>query len=102
VKADVTGSIRAYRTEDRAGLAACILELQDFERALEPDRVDGARDHVNCKRMCRDRQNLSFVIRPLKGASGICWWIRSASHFPTMSRRRTCTIPKEREDSLVD
>ena len=42
MKPDVSGSIRAYRREDRAGLAACIVELQEFERVLEPDRVDGA------------------------------------------------------------
>ena len=42
MKPDVSGRIRAYRSEDRAGLAACILELQEFERTLESDRVDGA------------------------------------------------------------
>jgi ribosomal protein S18 acetylase RimI-like enzyme len=34
-------SIRAYEPSDQAGLATCILELQNFERALEPDRVEG-------------------------------------------------------------
>jgi len=34
--------IRAYQPEDNERLAACILELQNVERTLEPDRVEGA------------------------------------------------------------
>ncbi len=30
-------TIRKYRTEDRESVLACIIYLQDFERALEPD-----------------------------------------------------------------
>jgi GNAT superfamily N-acetyltransferase len=33
--------IRAYQPEDQAQVEQCIIELQDFERALEPDRVEG-------------------------------------------------------------
>lgn len=35
--------VRAYRPEDLDRVKQCIIELQDFERVLEPDRVEGER-----------------------------------------------------------
>ena len=34
-------TVRAYRSEDQGGVKQCIIELQEFERLLEPDRVEG-------------------------------------------------------------
>lgn len=34
--------IRAYQPADQGQVERCIIELQDFERALEDDRVEGA------------------------------------------------------------
>jgi ribosomal protein S18 acetylase RimI-like enzyme len=39
--ARVDANIREYQSRDQDGLEACILELQNFERTLEPDRVEG-------------------------------------------------------------
>ncbi len=33
--------VRVYRSEDQDSVKRCIVELQNFERALEPDRVEG-------------------------------------------------------------
>jgi ribosomal protein S18 acetylase RimI-like enzyme len=35
--------VRSYRAEDQDRVKRCIVELQEFERALEPDRVEGER-----------------------------------------------------------
>jgi len=35
--------VRTYRPEDQDRVKRCIIELQDFERVLEPDRVEGER-----------------------------------------------------------
>jgi ribosomal protein S18 acetylase RimI-like enzyme len=35
--------IRAYQASDQERLADCVLELQNVERALEPNRVEGTR-----------------------------------------------------------
>src|SRR5262245_935041 len=34
-------TIRLYRPEDAAGVEQCLIELQDFERTLESNRVEG-------------------------------------------------------------
>jgi ribosomal protein S18 acetylase RimI-like enzyme len=34
-------TVRAYRSEDQDRVKQCIIELQEFERALEPDRIEG-------------------------------------------------------------
>lgn len=34
-------TIREYKQEDAAQVEQCVIELQDFERALEPDCVEG-------------------------------------------------------------
>jgi ribosomal protein S18 acetylase RimI-like enzyme len=54
-------SIRAYQSEDQERLEACILELQNFEHALEPDRVEGARI------VARNREDLLAIIRQNRG-----------------------------------
>lgn len=53
--------IRAYQAEDQEGLEACILELQNFERSLEPDRVEGAQMVV------RNREELLAIVRQNRG-----------------------------------
>lgn len=35
--------VRVYRSEDQDSVKRCIVELQNFERALESDRVEGER-----------------------------------------------------------
>jgi ribosomal protein S18 acetylase RimI-like enzyme len=57
-------TVRTYRPEDQDRVKHCIIELQDFERVLEPDRVEGERvveryfrelqeaHHHNTGRMC--------------------------------------------------
>jgi GNAT superfamily N-acetyltransferase len=54
-------SIRAYQAEDQECLEACILELQNFERTLEPDRVEGAQMVV------RNREELLAMVRQNRG-----------------------------------
>jgi ribosomal protein S18 acetylase RimI-like enzyme len=34
-------TIRLYRPEDTAGVEQCLIELQDFERSIESNRVEG-------------------------------------------------------------
>jgi ribosomal protein S18 acetylase RimI-like enzyme len=53
--------IREYQSEDQEGLEACILELQNFEHALEPDRVEGARI------VTRNREDLLALVRQNQG-----------------------------------
>lgn len=53
--------IRAYKSEDQERLEACILELQNFERTLEPDRVEGAQMVV------RHREELLAIVRQNRG-----------------------------------
>ena len=35
--------VRTYQTEDKKCVKQCIIELQNFERALESDRIEGTR-----------------------------------------------------------
>lgn len=53
--------IRAYRSSDQKRLADCILELQNVERALEPDRVEGARI------VTRNLEELLTIVRQNRG-----------------------------------
>lgn len=53
--------IREYRSEDQDRLEACILELQNFERTLEPDRVEGA------QMVARNREELVAIVRQNRG-----------------------------------
>ena len=53
--------IREYQSEDQERLEACILELQNFEHALEPDRVEGARI------VARNREELLAIVRQNRG-----------------------------------
>jgi len=54
-------SIRAYQSEDQDRLEACILDLQNFERTLEPDRVEGA------QMVARNREELLAIVRQNRG-----------------------------------
>ena len=36
-------NIREYKDEDRTSVLKCIVELQEFEKAFEPDRIEGAK-----------------------------------------------------------
>ncbi len=54
-------SIRAYQSEDQDRLEAFILELQNFERTLEPDRVEGA------QMVARNREELLAIVRQNRG-----------------------------------
>src|SRR5215467_11790170 len=53
--------IRAYQAEDQDRLEACILELQNFERTLEPDRVEGVQI------VARKREELLAIVRQNRG-----------------------------------
>ena len=53
--------IRAYQSEDQDRLEACILELQNFERTLEPDRVEGVQI------VARKREELLAIVRQNRG-----------------------------------
>lgn len=53
--------IREYQSEDQERLEACILELQNFERTLEPDRVEGAR------MVARNREDLLAIVGQNRG-----------------------------------
>ena len=53
--------IRVYQPQDQERLEACILELQNFERTLEPDRVEGAR------MVARNREELLAIVRQNRG-----------------------------------
>jgi GNAT superfamily N-acetyltransferase len=53
--------IRAYQSEDQERLEACILELQNFEQTLEPDRVEGAQI------VGRNREELLAIVRQNRG-----------------------------------
>jgi ribosomal protein S18 acetylase RimI-like enzyme len=53
--------IREYQSEDQERLEACILELQNFEHALEPDRVEGTRI------VARNREDLLAIVRQNRG-----------------------------------
>jgi hypothetical protein len=53
--------IRAYQSEDQERLEACILELQNFEHVLEPDRVEGTRI------VARNREDLLAIVRQNRG-----------------------------------
>lgn len=53
--------IRAYQSEDQEYLEACILELQNFERTLELDRVEGA------QMVARNREELLTIMRQNRG-----------------------------------
>ena len=54
-------SIRAYQSEDQDRLEACILELQNFERTLEPDRIEGAQI------VARNREELVAIVHQNRG-----------------------------------
>ena len=54
-------SSRAYQSEDQDRLEACILDLQNFERTLEPDRIEGAQI------VARNREELVVIVHQNRG-----------------------------------
>lgn len=72
--------IRAYKPEDRADVENCIIELQDFERSIEPDRVEGISiakrylsDLIN---ECRQKTGQLFVAEVNGKVAGFtCVWL---------------------------
>jgi len=54
-------STRAYQSEDQDRLEACILDLQNFERTLEPDRIEGA------QMVARNREELVAIVHQNRG-----------------------------------
>jgi GNAT superfamily N-acetyltransferase len=59
--AHVNANIRAYQSRDQEHLEACILELQNFERTLEADRVEGA------KMVARNLADLLTIVHENRG-----------------------------------
>ena len=53
--------IREYQSRDQECLEDCILELQNFERALEPDRVEGT------SIITRNLEDLLAIVRQNRG-----------------------------------
>jgi GNAT superfamily N-acetyltransferase len=53
--------IREYQSRDQERLEDCILELQNFERALEPDRVEGT------SIITRNLEDLLAIVRQNRG-----------------------------------
>src|SRR5713226_6382706 len=62
---DVRMHIREYRPEDQERIKQCIIELQDFERSLEPDCVEGitivTRYFHDLLDACREKNGRIFV-----------------------------------------
>ena len=72
--------IRAYQPTDHQAVERCIIELQDFERALESDRVEGAsiagRYLLDLLDTCQKQSGQLFVAE-LEGriAGFVCVWL---------------------------
>ena len=72
--------IRAYQPEDQQQVEQCIVELQDFERALEPDRVEGrtiARRYLQeLLTTCEQKRGSLFVAEADGAVIGfVCAWL---------------------------
>jgi ribosomal protein S18 acetylase RimI-like enzyme len=66
--------VRPYSSRDKAGLAAGIVALQDYERDISPDRVPGAKVCARYLKWvlknCRGRRGAIFVADDGKRISG--------------------------------
>lgn len=72
--------IRAYQPEDQPQVEQCIIALQDFERALEPDRVEGpaiARRYLQeLLTACEQKRGSLFVAELDNMVIGfVCVWV---------------------------
>ncbi|HEY7356570.1 MAG TPA: GNAT family N-acetyltransferase [Ktedonobacterales bacterium] len=81
--------IRPYQPADQEQAERCIIELQDFERALEPDRVEGeavARRYLEyLLTTCQRKTGRLFVAETDGQVVGlVCLWLeREAESFLT-------------------
>ncbi len=72
--------IRAYQPADQEQVEQCIIALQDFERALEPDRVEGAsvarRYLLDLLETCQKQSGQLFVAEVDGRVAGfVCIWM---------------------------
>lgn len=72
--------IRSYEPADQEQVERCIVDLQDFERALEPDRVEGAsiahRYLLELLDTCRKQSGQLFVAEVEGQLAGfVCVWL---------------------------
>jgi GNAT superfamily N-acetyltransferase len=72
--------IRAYQLQDQAQVEQCIIELQDFERSLEPDRVEGRiiaqRYLQELLTTCEQKRGSIFVAEVDGAVIGfVCLWL---------------------------
>lgn len=74
-------NIRPYQPEDAPQIERCIAELQEYERGLEPSRVEGTADFArqSLQRMlqsCQERQGQIFVADAEGVVAGFtCVWL---------------------------
>ena len=73
--------IRAYEPADQEQVERCIIALQDFERALEPDRVEGAtiarRYLLELLDTCQKQSGQLFVAEVERQIAGfVCVWLK--------------------------
>jgi ribosomal protein S18 acetylase RimI-like enzyme len=80
-KATMTLLIRPYAPGDAEQITTCIEELQDYERALEPDRVEGctiARRYLeDLLASCQQKQGIILVaVADVQTIVGfVCLWL---------------------------
>ena len=72
--------IRPYQPADREQVEQCIIALQDFERALEPDRVEGAtiaRRYLDDLLETCQKQSSQLFVAEVDGlvAGFVCVWM---------------------------
>jgi len=72
--------IRLYQPADQEQVEQCIIALQDFERALEPDRVEGAsiarRYLLDLLETCRKQSGQLFLAEVESQIAGfVCVWM---------------------------
>ena len=73
-------TIRPYQLPDQKQTEQCIIELQDFERALEPDRVEGQiiaqRYLQELLTTCQNKMGCLFVAETESQVVGlVCIWL---------------------------
>lgn len=79
-------TIRPYQPADQGQVKQCIIELQDFERALEPDRVEGKtiaqRNLDYLLTTCQDKTGRLFVAEADGQVVGlVCVWLEREPEF---------------------
>lgn len=79
-------TIRPYQPADQAQAERCIIELQDFERAFEPDRVEGktiAQRYLDyLLTTCQTKTGRLFVAEADGQVVGlVCVWLEREPEF---------------------